>query len=185
MAFGIMCFPDVAADMGAASVEVTQGYITQTCCVSCPFEHFFHCQFCFAVRVGRFCTVVFQNGYPFRFAICRRCGGEHKFIHTIGYHNFQHISCFAQVVFIIFQGIFHAFPYQRISSKMNNRFDIFFLEYIVQERFIGNIAFVELCVRMYRFCVSCFQIIHNHYFSACFTQSIYRMRTDIACATQY
>ena len=171
--------------MRAAGVEIAQGHKADAVRRTDPLEHLLHRQLGFAVGIGGFGGIAFENRHAAGLAVGRRGGREHDLVHAAVHHRVeQHLGA-AEVVVIVFQRVGHALAHEREGRKVDHNVHLFRLKQLAKEVKIVDIALIELCLRVHRLHMARSQVVRDDHVVARFLQSIYRVRADVARAAQH
>lgn len=150
-----------------------------------PVEHPLHRQLRVAVAVRGMRRVGFQNRHSLRFAVGRGGGGEDNVLHAMLDHALEHRARAAEVVVVVFEGIYHALADLRVRGKVDDRVDLFAGKDMVAEFLIADITLIEPGLRMHSLAKACLQIVRHDHVVAIVNEFIYGVAADVARAAEY
>ena len=136
--FRVMGLADMAPGMGPAGVEIPQGYEFEPIGPGAPAHHPLHGQLGGPIGVGGLRGVAFQDGDVPGFPIGGRGGGEYDLLHIVLDHGGEQHPGAVQVVVVILEGVFHAFPHLGVGGEMDHRIDGLLFKNAVQKGFVPN-----------------------------------------------
>lgn len=124
MGLGVMCLADAAVGGGTCGIEVAEGCRTEAIGAGAGLEHDFKVELGLAVGIDGGLGQLLGHRHGFGNAVGSAGGGEDKFVDAAIAHGQQQLDGFADVVFVVFEGIGNGFADVGEGGEMHYQLDL-------------------------------------------------------------